>query len=82
MLSGVEEALLVWQSQNWLIEILNIVVQGKDCVICFNVGQQRTKIIFDYIRTDIWGSLTPTHSNGRYFLSVIDDCWSKLIIYP
>ena len=57
-------------------------VLGKAKRVKFGTGTHQTKEILEYIQSDLWGpSKIPTHANGRYFISIIDDFSRRVWVY-
>lgn len=56
------------------LELCEPYVFGKTCRVKYNKGKKRTHGSLDYIHVDLWGpARNPSHSGGRYFLSIFDD---------
>ena len=58
-------------------------IQGKMTKLPFHVTQDRSKIVFERIHSDIWGPSPQKYVEGyRYYISFVDDCSRFVWIFP
>lgn len=56
-------------------------ILGKSTRVSFKAAIHQTKLVLDYIHSDLWGpARVNSHGKGNYFVSIIDDYSRKVCI--
>ena len=51
-------------------------------MLAFKATIHKSKDVLEYVHLDLWGpTRVSTHSGNRYFLSLIDDYFRKVLLY-